>query len=434
MEAGKLELEKVVFVLPDLLQSLLETFSFQAREKGLEVDLDLDPDLPEFVIGDPGRIRQVLINLIGNAIKFTQSGTVTLEVSKVSLKGKRFSIKFAVLDTGCGIARKHQKEMFKAFTQADSGITRKFGGTGLGLNISSKLVKKMGGVLEVDSRPGEGSIFYFTARFDKAESEQVEQLKCHKTAVETREALSELDVDDLQILLVEDNKLNQRVAQGMLAKLGCKCDVAENGLEALARLREDSYDLVFMDLQMPEMDGLEAVGSLRRGKAGETNRQVPVIAMTAHASRQDRKNCLAAGMNDYVAKPVSTEQIGKAMLRVLCLAEGGEQETPSESFSMAKLIAQAEGDEGIAAEVMDQFMADTRKHLNLMIGALQHFDFDFAISEARSIEGGARKIHCSVIVGLVDELIDAAHSKQQEFALNLAEDIKAQLAEMESVI
>jgi PAS domain S-box-containing protein len=430
MEAGRLELEKVIFVLPDLVQKVLETFSFQARDLGLDLNLEMDSDLPEFVIGDPGRLRQVLVNLIGNALKFTDKGSVALEVTKVALSGHRYSVRFAVRDTGMGIAKKHQQDMFKAFTQADTSITRKFGGTGLGLNISSKLVRKMGGELEVTSAQGEGSTFFFTAHFGKASHQQIEDLKCHHRDSDSREALTKLGAQNLRILLVEDNKLNQRVAQGMLAKLGCKCETADNGLLALEALSKNTYGLVFMDLQMPEMDGLEAVGSLRRGKAGELNRNVPVIAMTAHASREDRKRCLAAGMNDYVPKPFTTELIGKAMLRVLDPCEDQE----ASGFSMTPLIHNTEGDVGMATEVLDQFMAGARNRLNLVIGALQNYDFDFATAEARHLESEARHIHSEAIVDLLGELITEAEALHQDAALDLATEIRQELTSMQSVI
>lgn len=432
IEAGKLELDKVVLVLPDLVQRVLETFSFQAQDKGIELKLEMDKDLPEFVIGDPGRLRQILINLIGNALKFTDTGSVTLEAKKVTLKGRRFSIRFAVKDTGVGIAQKHQKEMFEAFTQADPTVTRKFGGTGLGLNIASKLVKKMGGSLEVESTEGEGSTFHFIGHFGKASKKQIKNLKGIQSKGEPENCLESLDTKNLRILLVEDNKLNQRVAVGMLAKLGCVAEAANNGLEAVELLREKKYDLVFMDIQMPEMDGLEATGIVRRGAAGSENRNVPIIAMTAHASRQDRKTCLSAGMNDYVPKPISSELIGKAMLRVL--GPEGEKRADPSSFSMKRLMETVEGDLEIASEVMDAFMVEARRRTNLIIGALQNYDFDFAISEAHSLETGAHKVHNQAIVDLIEEMVDAAEAKQQEFAIALGEDIKAELEHMETVI
>ncbi len=430
MEAGRLELEKVVFVLPDLVQKVLETFSFQARDLGLDLNLEMDSDLPEFVMGDPGRLRQVLVNLIGNALKFTHKGSVALEVTKEGWKGHRYAVRFAVRDTGVGIAKQHQQDMFKAFTQVDTSITRKFGGTGLGLNISSKLVRKMGGELEVASAEGEGSTFFFTTHFGKATRQQIEDQKCHHQESNAREALTKLDAQNLRILLVEDNKLNQRVAQGMLAKLGCECETADNGLLALEALSRNAYGLVFMDLQMPEMDGLEAVGSLRRGKAGELNRNVPVIAMTAHASRADRERCLAAGMNDYVAKPVTTELIGKTMLRVL----DPRKEEGAPELSMAPPIHNTEGDGTLATEVLDQFMAGARNRLNLVIGALQNYDFDFATAEARHLESEARHINSESIVALLGELITEAAALHQESALDLATEIRQELTSMQSVI
>ena len=434
IEAGKLELEKVVILLPELVNQVIETFTFQARDKGLKLELIMDEALPEFVVGDPGRLRQILINLIGNALKFTEEGSVTLEVKSASLEGHRYSIQFAVRDTGVGISEENQKDIFEPFTQADNTITRKFGGTGLGLNIAQKLVAKMGGELEVESQEGQGSAFIFTAHFSKASDQQIEQMQEREFDVNDPETLDRLSPATLKILLVEDNKLNQRVALGMLAKLGCSADTAEDGSEAMEYLRAKKFDLVFMDLQMPKMGGMEAMRRLRAGEAGEENRNVPVIAMTAHASREDRKGCLAVGMNDYIPKPISTELIGQAMKRVLDSSVETVGRDRDKNFTMKQLIAQTDGDVEIAAEVLDLFMADARKRLNLIIGGLQNYDLGFATREARSLESAALSIHSAVIVDLARQLIQAAEGKQQEFALRLAEDIRAELNHMVTVI
>jgi PAS domain S-box-containing protein len=437
IEAGRLELDKVVFVLPELTRQLLETFSFQARDKGLDLDLEMDPDLPEFVIGDPGRLRQVLVNLLGNALKFTEKGRVTLKVTRETGSSRRHAVTFAVDDTGIGIAPDRLQDIFQPFVQADATVTRRFGGTGLGLNIAANLVTRMGGALEVQSVPGSGSSFFFTAYFDKATTEQIDAARNSSApavaAPEPTPVAPDQPARDLRILLVEDNKLNQRVATGMLAKLGCKADTAETGPDALKQLGVKQFDLVFMDLQMPEMGGLEVTRRLRQGEAGEANRHVPVVAMTARASREDRKSCLAAGMNDYVPKPISTELISRAMDRVLRPGDPAEPEVLPD-FTLDALIAQSEGDAGLAAEVFDQFMTDARRHLNLIIGALQNYDFGFATQEARSLESRALNLRAGSVVQAVRELTQAAGQKQQERALELAEDVRRALGELGALV
>jgi len=314
-------------------------------------------------------------------------------------------------------------------------VARDLWDTDLGLNISGKLVAKMGGQLEVVSQEGKGSTFSFTTHFEKADSKQVKEMKQIQESEAPEVVLEGIDTGALRILLVEDNKLNQRVAQGMLAKLGCQSEKAGNGIQALDCLEEEKFDLVFMDLQMPEMGGLEAVVKLREGHAGQQNRNVPVIAMTAHASRKDRKNCLAAGMNDYVPKPISSLLIAQAMKRVLMpVTEPTDEGQDNSSFSMKPLLAQSDGDVGIASEVMDQFMTSARGSLNLVIGALQNYDFDFATQEARSLESRALSIHCQPVVDRITDLIKAADGLQQEFALEMTEEIRVELENLETVI
>lgn len=433
IESGKVELEKVVFVLPDLTAQLLETFGFQAREKGLDLKLHMDADLPEFVVGDPGRLRQILVNLLANALKFTEKGQVDLEVRRAPLDGKRHGVTFKVRDTGVGIPADRLEAIFRPFVQADPSITRKYGGTGLGLNIAATLAGKMGGQLEVESQEGQGTTFTFTARFDRPSPRQIEELKDSQEAAPESGDLGGVDPATLRILLVEDNKLNQRVGLGMLAKLGCTADTATDGRAALDQLAKNTYDLVFMDLQMPEIGGLEVTEKLRSGEAGEANRSVPVVAMTARASREDRRECLASGMNDYIPKPVSTELIGRAMTRALAGKDEAAAGSTAE-FSLDKLIARSDGDAAIAASVFDLFMGEARRRVNLIIGALQNYDFGFASLEAKSLESGALNIQAGSVVALTRSLIDASGQRQQEYALELAEEIRDELRQMEALV
>ncbi len=425
IEAEKLELEQVVFLLPELIKQIMDTFGVQARDKKLDLDLGDMDQVPEFVVGDPGRLRQILLNLLGNAIKFTEKGGVTLTVRPKSSAGRRQTLSFAVKDTGVGIPAEYRKDLFTPFTQADPSITRKFGGTGLGLHISSRLVEKMGGHLEVESEVGVGTTFSFDAHFDKATPRQIESLMDSRSSQDAAPTLGdELDPQALKILLVEDNPLNQRVALGMLEKLGCTADTADNGIAALRRLDEQVYDIVFMDLQMPDMGGLEAVGVLRSGRAGQPNRQTPVVAMTAHASREDRKECLVAGMDDYVPKPVSTEQICQVMRRVL-LGEGRNQDVDGSASGSGN---------GLAAEVLDTVLSDARHRLNLIIGALQNHDYAFAMDEVHVLEGQTLKIASPGLTTQVVDLVAAINRKQQEFALDVADGVREELDQVGSLV
>ncbi len=434
IEAGKLELDKVAFVLPGLVKEVIETYRYQAREKGLDLVWELAEDLPEFVIGDPGRVRQILINLLGNALKFTAKGSITVSVNQVPDRGKLANIEFLVKDTGAGIEADKLEGLFDSFSQADVSISGEFGGTGLGLAISRQLAEKMGGNMTVASDFGQGSVFGFTARFDLAGQDQVaEETKVEDyQRAETQQPVN--PKTELRVLLVEDNIVNQKVALGMLRKLGYPAQAVNGGNEALNVLLEAEFDLVFMDIQMPGLGGLEATKKIRAGEAGETNQDVPIIAMTAHATRQDRKNCLEAGMNDYIPKPISTKLIHEAMCRVMATGEPDESPAAPQSFSMANLILKMDGDVELAVEIMDLFMDDSRKRLQTITGAIENYDFGFVAQEAKSLEGGALNVHAGTIVALAQDLVQAANKKQQEYATSLVRDLVKELESVDCLV
>jgi CheY-like chemotaxis protein len=268
------------------------------------------------VVGDRTRLCQVITNLVGNAIKFTQVGEVVLVVARETLEADRLQLHFTVRDTGIGIPRDKLKTIFDPFSQADGSTTRKYGGTGLGLTISMRLVQAMQGNLWVESEPGKGSCFHFTASFGSAAGEEQPQ---HGGPIELQGPAPSLTANDparenrgpaLQILLTEDNIVNQRVALRILEKAGHSVVIAGNGREALHALERQPFDLVLMDVQMPEMDGLEAAALIRQNEKG-TGRHVPIIAMTAHAMTGDQERCLAAGMDAYIAKPIRSGDLVK---------------------------------------------------------------------------------------------------------------------------
>ncbi len=434
IEAGKLELEKVVFVLPGLVSEIIETYHFQAHEKGLELVLEMPEDLPEFVVGDPGRLRQILVNLIGNSLKFTNKGSITVSLKEVEDPGTLSSIEFQVSDTGVGIANDKIEHLFRTFSQADSSISNEFGGTGLGLAISKQLAEKMGGTMTVSSKLGEGSVFGFTVRLDLASLDQVAE-EIQNEEIEKR-AISKpkKPAASLRILLVEDNIVNQKVAVGMLRKLGYPAQAVNGGNEALDVLQESEFDLVFMDIQMPGLGGLEATRKIRSGEAGEANQEVPIIAMTAHATCQDRKNCLAAGMNDYIPKPISTNLIHEAMRRVLATGETDENPVEPQPFSMGNLITKMDGDVDLAVEIVGLFMHDSAERLQTITGAIENYDFGFVAQEAKSLEGGALNVHSGIIVVLAQDLVQAANAKQQEYATSLVEDLVQELENMDCLV
>jgi PAS domain S-box-containing protein len=298
IEAGKLQLENIAFALEDTLGDVVKLMKFRAQEKGLLLTYSIDPATPLVIAGDPGRLRQVLLNLIGNAIKFTDSGSVYVHAELASEGTSEMVIHFKVIDTGIGVPTEKRERIFEAFTQAENSTTRRFGGTGLGLAISSRLVQLMGGKIWVEDGPyATGSTFHFTANFNAA---------APRPAVE--EVSPSVSTSGVRILLAEDNPVNQIVATRILQRHGYHVSLARNGREAVDAVTTGSFQLVLMDLEMPLMDGVEATRTIRSVEAASVNR-IPIIAMTANALTGDRERCLAAGMNGFIPKPVNPKEL-----------------------------------------------------------------------------------------------------------------------------
>lgn len=305
-EAGKIDLEIINFDLDQVVGDIERTLGFAAKKKGLKLLKSVATDLPAYLRGDPTRLRQVLSNLVNNAIKFTSRGSVTVEVNNETVAGNQIQLRFEVSDTGIGIPEESLSRMFQAFSQADASTTRKFGGTGLGLSISKHLVTLMGGEIGVKSTAGMGSTFWFTLPFEMGS-----QLLGEASSAE----FANIGLDrKLRILIAEDNSINQIIAIAMLEKLGHTAVAVANGSEAIDALRETPYDLIFMDCQMPELDGYEATKIIRNSKT-LTWQNIPIIAMTANAMSGDREKCLKAGMTDYLSKPMKPKDLALAIER-----------------------------------------------------------------------------------------------------------------------
>ncbi len=305
IEAGKLRLEKVDFELARSVTDALHIVQTVANQKPLNLVVKHDQRLPKWVRGDVTRIRQILLNLLSNAIKFTDEGTIEVRTRVQFIDKEECELLFSVKDEGIGITDEQQHKLFQPFNQADDSTTRKYGGTGLGLAICKRLAELMSGQIGVSSRYGEGSLFWFTVRVQIAKepapaNDQMPAL-----------ALRPIEPKTARLLLVEDNKINQKVALLMLKNLGYSADIAQNGLQALSALDTKHYDLILMDCMMPEMDGLEATKRLR--EFGGHSATVPVIAMTANAFDEDRVACLTAGMNDFLSKPVNEADLASKL-------------------------------------------------------------------------------------------------------------------------
>jgi signal transduction histidine kinase/CheY-like chemotaxis protein len=315
IEAGQLQLSPEEFSLYSIMEQINEIVIQQVKEKGLEFEWLPHNNIPGRVIGDPQRLKQVLLNLIGNAVKFTHKGKISVKVQRENEAANeenrnKVTLYFSVTDTGIGIPSEHQSHIFESFTQADSTISRKHGGTGLGLAISRQLVELMGGKIWFQSSHGEGSVFHFTVQLlvprDQPGIEADEANKSESS--ERRHLIASLSLlkDNVRLLLAEDNPINQKLAQSLIKKTGIPVDTVCDGAAALAALKEKEYHLILMDIRMPDLDGFATTEKIRKELG---LKDIPIIAMTAHAMKEDREKCFTVGMNDYVTKPFKPNEL-----------------------------------------------------------------------------------------------------------------------------
>jgi CheY-like chemotaxis protein len=311
IEAGKLDLHPVPFRLRESLSQNLAALGVKASEKNLELACQVGREVPDWIIGDPNRLGQIVTNLVGNAIKFTDDGEVFVRVKiedPAVQDDASITLRFTVADTGIGIAPEKQQMIFESFVQADGSTTRKYGGTGLGLSISSRLARMMNGRIWVESDTGRGSTFYFTATFEKpaglVETPLPEQITHHSRSSKLTEKVDR----PLHVLLAEDNPINQELAVELLEMRGHSVRIAGNGIEVLAALERESFDVILMDVQMPEMDGFQATGAIR-SREKQSGAHIPIIAITGYAMKGDRQRCLDAGMDGYISKPLRSKEL-----------------------------------------------------------------------------------------------------------------------------
>ncbi len=324
IESGKMELELIAFNLHDVVEETVQLLAVRALEKSIDIKIDYVKNTPKQVIGDPVRIRQIIYNLAGNAIKFTNQGTVIIKIEEIAAPSPNIAdnnstfIKISVIDNGIGIPKDKQQIIFDKFSQGDASTTRQFGGTGLGLAISKQLCKMMGGDIGVESEVGKGSCFWFTMHL---------QHDCEKHNRQTRNTTQQTPVyfHGYKILLAEDNPVNQLVAEQVLTDMGCEVTCVVNGIaaiEALTNSDNKKFDLILMDCQMPEMDGFEATALIREMQRKNTINKIPIIALTANAMKGDKERCLAAGMDDYISKPVQKSTLQNTLSRWLMANKG----------------------------------------------------------------------------------------------------------------
>jgi len=575
IEAGKLELEELDFDLRSTLEDAAELLALRAHEKGLEFICRIDPEVHTFLRGDPGRLRQILINLGNNAIKFTSKGEVVIEAKVESETDDRLKVRVEVRDTGIGISRERIGLLFTAFQQADASTTRRFGGTGLGLAISKRFAELMGGEVGVESVEGRGSTFWFTAFFCKqprrdrregfplvdlrgvrilvvddnatnrlviaeqleswdvrhteAESaiKAIEWLRVARTlgdpfsimitdmqmpetdgeslgratksdpelcdtqlvmmsslgvhgdakrlkaigfsayltkpvkqsqlydclvmvlaggaalaktpepALATHDTLSETRRRKVRILLAEDNLTNQQVALGILEKLGFSADTVANGREVIQALETVSYDIVLMDVQMPEMDGFEATRAIRSGKTGVLTPKIPIIAMTAHAMKGDREHCLEGGMDDYISKPIAPQALAEVLEKwvetlqerslVVATPRGAAKLSAGLSvFDRQAFMARLMGDEDLAKDIIAGFLEDIPKRIHTMKTHLDQSDAGSAGGQAHAIKGAAANVGGMALSAVASQIEEAGKAGRREEIISLVPEIERQ--------
>jgi CheY-like chemotaxis protein len=576
IEAGKVVLEDIPFELRPLLDDFAGIMAITAEQKQLMFTVAVAPDVPARLRGDPGRIRQILLNLVGNAIKFTSRGEIVVQVELVASEGDSVALRFSVTDTGIGISKERVGSLFQKFSQVDASITRKFGGTGLGLAISRQLVELMRGEIGVESVEERGSTFWFLARFrveasvnesEAATAVDISSLRvllvesnasqrhalarqlaawsvdcamadgeaeamlllAHATelgmpfsvvlldtrkwgtdslalmAAATRESsvgtvkviamlapgrqidpaslggfgftgylfkpIRQTDLLDclrkirhgddafpvpeaprdepseqarpaLRVLLVEDNATNQEVALGLLRKLGLSPDLAVNGAQAIKALQGKPYDLVWMDVQMPEMDGITATKAIRSGAGGALNPRIPIIAMTAHAMDRDRQLCFDAGMDDYIAKPVSRDGLERLVrkwgqrdsLHATGVVAAPPRRDPDSVFEVEALVESLMGDRALARSVAVQFLADVPQRLAMLSDDIRHGDGTAIARQSHTIKGASAAVGCARLVKLAAMLEEHGRAADIESAQRIFTVLREHFARVKAAM
>jgi PAS domain S-box-containing protein len=449
IEANRLELESADFNLREMIRTTVSMMDVNAREKALSLNAPIASDVPPFVRGDAKRLRQILVNLIGNAIKFTDRGNITVDTRLAGEDSSSVRIRIEIIDTGIGIPPGKQKSLFVPFSQLDNSSTRKYGGTGLGLAISRQLAELMGGTISVSSDGSHGTTFAVTLRFAKSESPAHSAESDRATfsratscrtaqggATQNRETgatdAATPERERLAVLLAEDNPTNQIIARKMLEKIGHEVDIVANGEEALDAVALKEYDLVFMDCQMPWMDGYEATRRIR--SRGLT---VPIIAMTAHALAGDREKCLDAGMNDYVTKPVRMETLAAAIADRAKYAAESASRVSSEARAAKDARARAEpelflretfmgrvmNDTSLARTVIESFLSDIPLQIDSLRACVASGDFAGAEHYAHRVNGASANLGCDRLRKYACEAERAALAKDGDRLRSFADKV-----------
>lgn len=429
IEAGKLHLEIIDFSIREVFDQLREVFSSEAKTRNLALTFDVEALVPHRLEGDPLRFSQIVTNLVSNALKFTEQGHIKVTARLLDIKDSLSTVEILCEDTGIGIPESKIKRLFSPFTQADSSTTRRYGGTGLGLSICQSLCRMMGGDISVRSRAGVGSTFAFSVCLNTLEGETATSLARVEIQEET------LDFSDKKVLLVEDNEINQELVVELLKDTGMTIDIANNGLEALEKVKLQAYDLVFMDIQMPFLDGFEVTRRIRKdiGK-----KELPIIAMTANASNEDRENCIQSGMDDFVSKPIAPASLFKVLSTWLNTVNDvtadaasalttpklqAEEELP---FDRTKALQMMGGKEALLEKMLYMFKDRFSNSVPELQSLLDAADYETAQRLAHTLKGVSANIAADIVKVCADRIETRLkhYSRNDLSPPDLSEDVK----------
>lgn len=449
IEADRLEMESVDFKLDEVIESASEIVSLRAQEKNIRFLVSIHPGVPNDLVGDPYRLTQILLNLANNAIKFTQTGFVMISVEPVELNIDHCLLMFSVKDTGIGMTAEHVSKLFKPFSQADSSMTRRFGGTGLGLAISKHLVEMMGGKIQVESQPGQGSTFYFTIKLERCRPSTRHHAPARLPSPVLDPSSKPIGQKSLsllkrsKILFVEDNVINQELTREILTTLGIDVDIAQNGREALDLLEKSSYDLILMDVQMPAMSGLETTAAIKENPAW---RHIPIVAMTAHDTVRDKQECIKAGMSDYITKPLNVNILISILVKWIppsphdlwgqippagqIRAADRSQEPPPFSIpgvNVAEGLERLQGNKRVYLRLLKSFVEHHRDIQQDIAQAIDAGHFDKVAATAHTIKGAAANLSMAAVAESASRLQELARGGDVQGMISTLKRLSAEI-------
>lgn len=435
IEAQRLELEEAPFELAQCIKDVVSPMTLQAAEKGLELIVDVNPAVPRWVVGDTKRVGQILTNLLSNAIKFTPSGRIDLRVEPVSESNGHIELHFGVRDTGIGVPEEQLERIFSPFVQADGSMTRKFGGTGLGLAICKQLAELMDGRIWVDSGEGVGSTFHFAARL-KLHDGTTPRVEVSRKEGETK--TSPRPAANARVLVADDNSINRFLTRRLLERRGFEVTLAADGREALTAMDNQNFEIVLMDIQMPELDGVEATRRIRE-KEKDSARHLPVIALTAYALRGDRQRFIAAGMDDYVSKPISPNELFEAIDRVLPNSESGSSDVHGNAplssgaeFDSRDVLCAGGLDRDLVRDLIDLFSETYPEKLADVRHALESGDMDATGRAAHSLKNVVGNFVAREAVAAVEKLEERAKAGDLASSWEIFEDVQVCVRKLET--